>query len=65
MSRVRPPADFEIAALRKKQEVYVDPMKPGSGTPWEDRGSHGLVGAYFKTVSQSLFKPVALISMPT
>ncbi len=47
--------DFEIAALRQKSAQFVDLMKPGGGTPWEDRGSHGIVLAFLKTCWRSLF----------
>ena len=49
--------DFEIAALRKKQEAVWDPLAHGPGTPWEDRGTHGTVGAFFKTCVASLTGP--------
>lgn len=60
MSRIPPPENFDIAALRKKTEMRIDPMAPGPGTPWEDRGSNGAVGAYLKTVGMSLFAPAKL-----
>jgi hypothetical protein len=62
MSRVRPPDNIEIAALRKKQKTLFDPMTSGAGTPWEDRGTHGTVGAFFKTCTQSMFSPGKLMS---
>jgi len=55
MSRVRTPDNIEIASLKKKQVTLFDPMAPGSGTPWEDRGSHGTLGAFFKTCIKSLY----------
>jgi hypothetical protein len=54
MSRVRPPDNIEIASLKKKQVAQFDVMAPGEGTPWEDRGTHGTVGAFFKTCIRSL-----------
>jgi hypothetical protein len=57
MSRVKPPDNIEIASLRKKQRVIFDPMAPGEGTPWEDRGTHGTVGAFIKTCIMSLTAP--------
>src|ERR1700689_5166206 len=57
MSRGRPPENIEIASLKKKQVTMFDPMAPGSGTPWEDRGTHGTVGAFFKTCVMSLHSP--------
>jgi hypothetical protein len=60
MSRIRPPENIEIASLKKKQEMGFDAMAPGPGTPWEDRGTHGTVKAFFKTCWASLFSPAAL-----
>ncbi len=57
MSRVRTPENIEIAALKRKQQVVFDPMFAGSGTPWEDRATHGTVGAFFKTCMMSLTSP--------
>lgn len=60
MSRIRPPENIEIAALKKKQEMGFDAMAPGPGTPWEDRGTHGTIKAFFKTCLASLFSPARL-----
>jgi hypothetical protein len=38
-------------------------MAPGPGTPWEDRGSIGVVGAFFKTCFRSMFKPAELLDV--
>jgi hypothetical protein len=54
MSRVRTPDNIEIASLKKKQVALNDPMTPGGGTPWEDRGTNGTVGAFIKTCITSL-----------
>jgi hypothetical protein len=62
MSRVRPPDNIEIAALRKKQKTVFDPMTSGVGTPWEDRGTHGMIGAFFKTCTKSMFSPGKLMT---
>ncbi len=67
MSRVRPPDNIEIAALKQKKEVFFDAMAAGPGTPWEDRGTHGTVSAFFKTCAMSLtsfFKLVDSIRRP-
>ena len=48
--------------MQKKQVTAVDLMVSGSGIPWEDRGSIGLVGAFFKTLFGMMFKPVATLS---
>jgi hypothetical protein len=60
MSRIPTPENFEIASLKRKAEMRFDPMAPGTGTPWEDRASHGTAGAFFKTVGMSLFSPAKL-----
>jgi hypothetical protein len=57
MSRVRTPEDIQIASLKKKQQTVFDPMTAGAGTPWEDRATHGTIGAFFKTCLMSLFSP--------
>ena len=62
MSRARPPENFEIAALRKKQAEVFDPLAPGSGTPWEDRGTHGVIGAFIKTCTMSMTSPAKLFT---
>lgn len=48
---------------RKKQQgpVAVDLMRPGNGTPWEDRGRSGIIAAYFKTVFKSFTSPGLLV----
>src|ERR1700733_8705186 len=61
MSRIRPPENIEIASLRKKQKTVFDPMTAGVGTPWEDRGTHGTVGAFFKTCFMSMTSPAKLM----
>ena len=61
MSRIRTPENIEIASLKKKQQEVFDPMAAGTGTPWEDRGTHGTVGAFIKTCTASMFKPAALM----
>jgi len=58
---IRPPDDIQIASMNVKKAAIRDPMMHGSGTPWEDRGSLGMVGAYFKTVGQSLLAPAKLL----
>jgi hypothetical protein len=43
-----------------QQGRRADLMNSGSGTPWEDRGQLGLVGAYFKTLILAFSKPAQL-----
>jgi len=57
MSRMRTPENIEIAALKRKQNTVFDPMRAGAGTPWEDRGNHGTIGAFFKTCTKSMLSP--------
>jgi hypothetical protein len=61
MSRVKPPDDISIASLKKKQQTVFNPMAAGTGTPWEDRGTHGTVGAFFKTCFASMASPGKLM----
>jgi hypothetical protein len=55
MANIRTPENIEIAALKKKQAIFVDLMAPGPGIPWEDRGTHGIFGGFLKTFGRSLF----------
>ena len=55
------PTDLEIAALRARQARAHNPLEPGPGTPWEDRGSIGTLPAFFKTVAGMLTGPGALL----
>lgn len=54
MSRIRTPENIEIASLKGKKSEFFDAMAPGPGTPWEDRGTHGVVGAFLKTSMMSI-----------
>jgi hypothetical protein len=60
MSRIKTPENINIASLKKKAANVFDPMRPGAGTPWEDRGTKGTVGAFFKTCGMSMFSPGTL-----
>ena len=46
---------------KKLSTENLDLMKPGFGTPWEDRGSSGAIVAYFKTVYRSMIAPSLLM----
>src|SRR5688500_19911518 len=59
---IPPPPDIEIAALRKQTVEVRNPMEPGAGTPWEDRGTLGLLSAFVKTCVASLTAPSSLFS---
>jgi len=62
MAKYTSPQDVQIRALdEKKQAQLIDMMAPGPGIPWEDRGSVGLVGAFFKTAFGMMFSPVNLL----
>lgn len=63
MSRIRTPDNIAIASLKKKQAEHFDPMAPGPGTPWEDRGSHGMLGAFFKTCKMSMSSAGQLMNL--
>jgi hypothetical protein len=63
MAKYEPPANINIAAMRHEQENFVDLMAAGPGTPWEDRGSHGVMMGYLKTAWMSLFSPAKLFAM--
>src|SRR5436189_1018304 len=54
-------SNVRIAALEKKRVEHLDPMAAGNGTPWEDRGSSGIAGAFFKTCWMSLVSPATLL----
>lgn len=59
---IETPPDLEIAALKKQvANKRVNLMEPGPGTPWEDRGSVGIVGSFFKTVTMSMSSPRRLM----
>jgi hypothetical protein len=63
MAKYEPPANINIAAMRQEQENYVDLMASGPGTPWEDRGSYGVVMGFLKTAWMSLFQPAKLFAL--
>lgn len=46
----------------RKVSDAVDPMSPGSGTPWEDRGGLGLVKAFFATCVGGITRPRMLFN---
>jgi hypothetical protein len=67
MSRIRTPDNINIASLKGKKSEFFDAMAPGPGTPWEDRGTRGVVSAFLKTCMMSLtsfFKLVDSIRRP-
>ena len=46
---IETPADLKFGAAAtegKKGPHFVDLMKPGPGTPWEDRGQQGAIVAF-------------------
>jgi hypothetical protein len=56
------PEEFRFKGLEKKIEQRPDLMVSGSGIPWEDRGSFGFLGAFFKTALDAMFKPTQLLA---
>jgi hypothetical protein len=59
--RVEVPDDIQIAALQKKRAGTYDLMRPGEGTPWENRGQSGLFSAFFKNIGRAMSSPVLLV----
>jgi hypothetical protein len=56
------PVGVDIAALKTKQQNSgLDLMRPGPGTPWEDRGALGTPKAFFQTCMHSITKPGVLL----
>lgn len=55
------PSSLPNAKKKQQAPSAIDIMRPGNGTPWEDRGSVGFVGAYFQTVVKSLTAPALLV----
>ena len=51
----------QIAAHKTREVAPIDLMRPGNGTPWEDRGTIGPIPAYFKTVLKSITSPGLLL----
>jgi hypothetical protein len=63
MAKPTTPPNVAIASLDARKQTMFNLMAPGPGTPWEDRGSIGVVGAFFKTASRSMFKPAELLDV--
>src|SRR4051812_37597202 len=61
MAKSSPPPNVAIASLDARKQMMFNLMAPGPGTPWEDRGSVGVIGAFFKTCFRSMFKPADLL----
>jgi hypothetical protein len=53
--------DTQIGALNKQRAGSYDLMRPGPGTPWENRGETGLIVAFFKTIGRALSSPMLLV----
>lgn len=58
---IEAPSDVQIAAMQHRQVEITNVMHAGEGTPWEDRGSLGVIPAFFKTMTQGLFSPGRLL----
>ena len=61
MAKPTPPPNVAIASLDARKQTMFNLMAPGPGTPWEDRGSIGVIGAFFKTCFKSMLKPADLL----
>jgi hypothetical protein len=55
------PGEIPMAAFQKKAEGRYDLMRPGPGTPWENRGQTGLIVAFFKTIGRAMSGPMLLV----
>ena len=55
------PPGIDLPNYRKQGQSPIDLMRPGNGTPWEDRGTSGAIPAYFKTVAKSFTSPGLLM----
>lgn len=58
---IESPDDVQIAAMNVQRQAVGNLMAPGPGTPWEDRGSVGLLPAFFKTAVMSMTSPGRLL----
>ena len=58
---IQAPDDVQIAAMNIEYERIGNLMAPGPGTPWEDRGSIGVIPAFFKTAIMSMTAPRTLL----
>jgi hypothetical protein len=59
---IESPEDVQIASMNVQQQYVGNPMAPGVGTPWEDRGSIGMLPAFFKTAVMSMIAPRKLLT---
>lgn len=57
----QPPTSVEMSAMKNKKKLDFDLMRPGNGTPWEDRGEQGVIGGFLKTSVQSITRPILLL----
>src|SRR3954463_11332694 len=56
------PPGVDIAALRTTKKMgAMDLMRPGEGTPWEDRGAQGTLKAFLGTCMRSITSPALLL----
>lgn len=54
---------IDIPSLRKQGGPTYNLMTSGPGTPWEDRDSLGVVPAFLKTCTKSMFDPNTLFGL--
>lgn len=56
------PPGVQMAALhQRKASTVMDLMRPGDGTPWEDRGARGGAAAFVQTCVKSITSPALLL----
>jgi len=51
------PEGHKLRALKPIRARAIDLMHAGGGTPWEDRGSTGLLRAFVRTCRDGLIRP--------
>jgi hypothetical protein len=59
---VETPADVDIHSMRKQFTQVGNLLEAGPGTPWDDRGSIGVVPAFVRTVKGMLTHPARLLA---
>src|SRR5688500_2386926 len=52
---------MHVDMLKQKGPIAYDLMRPGNGTPWEDRGGRGAFPAFLSTCFASITRPALLL----
>ena len=61
MAKLSEPAEQVHIDMLKQGPVAYDLMRPGNGTPWEDRGARGAFRAFLSTCLASITRPALLL----